>query len=140
MLITIGFPLQSRHRLRHRQGRDDGSPADSHTLRLRCGADGWQGRGKLCEIRTGYRKTHNLGNPSDRHGRRPSDNFRQRDGYGPQGADLLSAVLSEPIPWGTRGHRPYPDSRGREPGCTSSYSSWALAGSGSRKSLQSLRS
>ena len=140
MLITIGFPLQSRHRLRHRQGRDDGSPADSHTLRLRCEADGWQGRGKLCEIRTGYRKTHNPGNPSDRHGRRPSDNFHQKDDYGPQGVSPQLAVLSVPIPLGTQEHHQYPDSRGREPGCTSNYSSWALAGSGSRKNLQSLRS
>ena len=91
------------HRLRHRQGRDDGSPADSHTLRLRCEADGWQGRGKLCEIRTGCLKTHNPGNPSDKHGRQPSNNFRQMGDYELQGVSPQSAVLSEPIPWETRG-------------------------------------
>lgn len=137
-MITIEFPLLSRHRLLRRQGRGDGSLTGSRTLRQRCGVGGWQGRGKLCKICTGCRKTHNPDSPSDKHGRLPSNNFHQRDDYEPQVASLLSMALSVPRPLGTQEHHLCPDSRGHEPTNTSSCNSWALAGLGSRKNLQSL--
>ena len=126
-LLTVS-PSQSMHRLLHQQGRGGGSPDNSHTRRQRCVTGGWASSGTRVGRRIACRRTHSRDSPSDRHGRRLSDNLRQRACYEPQGADLRSMALSAPISSGIWVHRRCLPYINHALVSTSSCNSWALAG------------
>ena len=89
---------QSKHKPRHRQVRGDGSPSSIHIRRRQYAVGGSPGNGKLCVKLQGYHKTHILGSPFDRRGIQLSSTLRQKACCGRQVEDLLSMVLSAPIP------------------------------------------
>ena len=107
--------------LLHRQGHGGGCPSNSHRLLQLSGADGSPNQEAHDVTHRGYRKTQNQGNPSDKHGIRLSDILHRRACCELQGEDLLSVVLSVPIPLGRRVHHLCLHDKDHAPANTSSY-------------------
>ena len=137
MLISIGFPLQSRHRLQHQRGHDGDFRVDNHRVLKSYVTGDSPPVEKPCEKQYMYTEIHNPDSPSDNSGIPLSGMIRRKPCYAPQVEAPLSAALSVSKPQEIREHLLYPDESGRVPDCTNNYNSWAQAESESRTYLQS---
>jgi hypothetical protein len=125
---SIESPLQSKHMPPRQQVHDDDPVSNSHKQLLQFEAGDSPNLEAHAAKHKGYRKTRNLGNPSDILETQPSDTLRQKVYYERQAVNPLLEVLFAPILSGILVHPQYHPGRVHAPENTNSYNSSALAG------------
>lgn len=124
--FTISLSQSTRKPL-HRQVRGDACPNDTRRLPLLFGVDDLANDETLGVKRKAYHKIHNQDNPSDKHGRLPSSNFRRKVCYVPPMANQQSGALPAPILSETLAHPRYLLGIDRELANIDSYNNLAPA-------------
>ena len=126
-------PLLSMRKPRHRRGHGGVCLNYIRTLRQRFGVDGWANAETLGAKHKACRKNHNRDNPSDKHGKPPSNNSRRTFCCEPPKAAPQSKALPAPRLLETQAHLRYLLGKVHEPANTNKCNNLALAVSANRK-------